>query len=55
MIMSVLKGLGAHLGQPSHLVAESDPGGDRGLPKVTGQVHDRAGAKTQASRPSARA
>lgn len=53
VIMSAQKGLGHHPGQPSHLATESDPRGDRGLPKVTGQVHGRAEAKTQVSCPSA--
>lgn len=53
VIMSAQKGLGHHPGQPSHLATESDPRGDRGLPKVTGQVRGRAEAKTQASCPSA--
>lgn len=54
-ITSAQKGPGDHPGQPSHLAAESDPRGDRGLPKVTGQVRGRAKAKLQASCPSASA
>lgn len=46
MIISAQKGLGDHPGQPSYLVAESDPRGDGGLPKVKGEVHGRAGAKS---------
>ena len=37
MTVSAQKGLGDYPGQPSHLAAESDPRGDRGLPRVTGQ------------------
>lgn len=44
--MSAQKGFGDRPGQLSHLPAESDPRGDRSHPKVTGQVHSRAGAKT---------
>lgn len=49
MITSAQKGLGDHPGQPSHLAVESDPRGDRGHPKVAGQIRGRAGAETQAS------